>query len=63
MKDAADYLAYIKALIVVNSQVSRWTVVREEVQGDMGMLRYRLRLRGSGLLEMFERFQTPSPRS
>ena len=57
MKDATDYLTYIKALIVVNSQVLRWTVVREEVQGDMGMLRYRLTLRGSGLLEMFERFQ------
>ena len=56
MKDAADYLTYIKALIVVNSQVLRWTVVREEVQGDMGMLRYRLILRGSALLEMFECF-------
>ena len=41
MKDAADYLTYIKALMVVNPQVLRWTVVREEVQGDMGMLRYR----------------------
>lgn len=57
MKDAADYLTYIKALMVVNPQVLRWTVVREEVQGDMGMLRYRLTLRGSGLLEIFERFQ------
>jgi hypothetical protein len=41
----------------VNPQVLRWTVVREEVQGDMGMLRYRLTLLGSGLLEIFERFQ------
>jgi len=57
VKDAADHLAYIKALIVVNSQVLRWTVVCEEVQGDIGMLRYRLILRSSGLLEMFERFQ------
>ena len=57
MKDAADYLAYIKALIVENPQVLRWTVVREEMQGDMGMLRYRLTLRDSGLLEMFELFQ------
>jgi len=39
VKDAADYLTYIKALMVVNPQVLRWTVVREEVQGDMGMLR------------------------
>ena len=57
MKDAADYLAYIKALIVENPQVLRWTVVREEMQGDMGMLRYRLTLRDSDLLEMFELFQ------
>jgi len=57
VKDAADYLTYIKALMVVNPQVLRWTVVREEVQGDMGMLRYRLTLRRSALLEMFERFQ------
>ena len=57
MKDAADYLTYIKALMVVNPQVLRWTVVREEVQGDMGMLRYRLTLSGSGPLEIFERFQ------
>jgi hypothetical protein len=57
VKDAADYLAYIKALIVANPQVLRWTVVREEMQGDMGMLRYRLTLCDSELLEMFERFQ------
>jgi len=57
VKDAADYLAYIKALIVENPQVLRWTVVREEMQGDMGMLRYRLTLRDSDLLEMFELFQ------
>lgn len=57
MKDAADYLAHIKALIVVNPQVVHWTVVREEAQGDMGLFRYRLALRDGGLLEMFERFQ------
>jgi len=57
VKDAADYLAYIKALIVANSQVLRWTVLREETQGDMGLFRYRLTLRGTSLLEMFERFQ------
>lgn len=65
MKDAADYLAHIlvlsfvegKALIVMNPQVVHWTVVREEAQGDMGLLRYRLTLRDGGLLEMFERFQ------
>jgi hypothetical protein len=57
VKDVADYLAHVKALIVVNPQVVHWTVVREEVQGDMGLFRYRLALRDGGLLEMFERFR------
>jgi hypothetical protein len=57
VKDAADYLAHIKALIVVNPQVVHWRVVREEVQGNTGLFRYWLTLHGGGLLEMFERFQ------
>ena len=57
MKDAVDYLAHIKALIIANPQVVNWAVVREESQGDVGLLRYRLTLRGGGLLEIFERFQ------
>ena len=57
MKSASDYLAYIKALIVLNPQVVHWMVVREEAQGDLGLFRYRLTLRDGGLLEMFERFQ------
>jgi hypothetical protein len=57
VKNAADYLGHIKALIALNRQVVHWKVVREEAQGDMGLLRYRLTLRDGGLLEMFERFQ------
>lgn len=57
MKDATDYLAHIKALIILNPQVVHWTVVREEAQGDLGLFRYRLTLRDGGLLELFERFQ------
>lgn len=57
MNDAADYLAYIKSLIVVNRQVVHWEAVREETQGDVGLFRYRLSLRDGGLLEIFERFQ------
>lgn len=57
MKDAADYLVHVKALVVANPQVLRWIVIREEAQGVMGLLRYRLTLRGGGLLEIFERFQ------
>lgn len=57
MRDAADYLAHIKALIVMNPQVVHWTVVREEAQGDMGLFRYRLTLRDGSSLEIFERFR------
>lgn len=62
MRDAADYLAHIKALIALNRQVVHWIVVREEAQGDMGLFRYRLTLRDGGLLEMFERFQIAEAR-
>lgn len=57
MKNASDYLAHVKALITLNRQVVHWEVIREEAQGDVGLLRYRLALRDGGLLEMFERFQ------
>lgn len=57
MKDATDYLTRIKALIVANPKVVRWSVVREEAQGDMGLFRYRLSLCDGSLLEMFELFQ------
>ena len=57
MKNAADYLVHIKALIALSHQVVHWKVMREEAQGDMGLFRYRLTLRGGGLLELFERFQ------
>ena len=62
MKDATDYLAHIKALIVLNPRVVHWTVVREEAQGDMGLFRYRLALRDGALLEIFERFQVVGER-
>jgi hypothetical protein len=60
--DAAAYLASIKALIVANPHVVRLAVVREETQGEMGLLRYRLTLKDGGLLEMFERFQVEAGR-
>ena len=56
MNGAAEYLASIKARIVAHPHVVRWTVLREEAQGDQGLFRYRLTLRGGGLVEMFERF-------
>lgn len=42
MRGAAEYLAHVKALIVMNPQVTHWTAVREEVQGDAGLFRYKL---------------------
>lgn len=57
MKNAADYLAHIKALIVLNPQISHWSIVREESIDDMGLFRYRLALRDGTFVEMFERFQ------
>ncbi|HEY89801.1 MAG TPA: hypothetical protein G4N98_08765 [Thermoflexia bacterium] len=56
MKNAAEYLGRIKALIVLNNQVLRWEVVREEQQGNIGLFRCRLRLLDGSLLEMFEYF-------
>jgi hypothetical protein len=57
MRNAADYLAHIKALIIMNPQVGHWSIVREENLDDMGLFRYRLTLRDGTLVEMFERFQ------
>ncbi len=57
MKDAAAYLSVTKALIVAHPQVMQFTVVREEAQGNLGLLRYRLTLRDGSFLELFERFQ------
>jgi hypothetical protein len=63
VKDAADYLAHIKALVVAHSQVTHWIVVREEAQGNMGLYRYRLTLQDGSLLEMFERFHIVQERA
>lgn len=54
MKDAAEYLAQVKALIVMNDQVMHWTAAREEAQGDAGLFRYKLMLRDGSVMEMFE---------
>ena len=56
MRNAADYLGHIKALIMLNRQVLRWKVMREQAQGDVGLFRYQLTLRDGSLLQMFERF-------
>lgn len=56
MKDVADYLNRVKALIILTPQIIHWEIVREEAQGDVGLFRYRLTLCDDSLLEMFELF-------
>jgi hypothetical protein len=56
MNQAVDYLAHIKALIVLSPHVLHWTVLREETVEELGLFRYRLALRDGSQLEMFERF-------
>lgn len=56
MSNARDYLERIRALIISNSQVVNWDILREEAQGEKGMFRYRLTLPDGSLLELFEFF-------
>jgi hypothetical protein len=41
----------------MNAQIRHWQVVREEVQGESGLFRYRLTTQNGDLLEVFERFE------
>jgi hypothetical protein len=62
VKNAAEYLAYVKALMIKHEKVHRWDIVREETQGKSGLFRYRLTLSDGSLLEMFERFEVTEAR-
>jgi len=57
VKNATEYLARVKALILVCPDVVHSETVREEAEGDMGLFRYRLRLQDDSLLAVFERFE------
>jgi len=56
VNDASDYLNAIKAFIVLTPEITRWEIIREEAQGDVGLFRYRLTWSDGSLLEMFELF-------
>ena len=56
MKDAVEYLGYLRALILRTPEVRHWHVVREEAQGSAGLLRYRLVLSIGDEVEGFEPF-------
>jgi hypothetical protein len=58
VKEAEEYLAYIKALIIADPKVRELKILREEAQGDLGLFRYRITFQDGSLLEMFERFQS-----
>ena len=62
MRDAAEYLTHVHALIIANAGIVHWSVVREDGQGTLGMLRYRLTLRDGGLVEAFELFEVVAGR-
>lgn len=57
MRDAEDYLAFVKAQIVAHARIIHWHVIREEAQEDEGLYRYRLTLENGDLLEAFARFR------
>ena len=57
MKNATEYLARVKALILVSPHVVPSETVREEAEGNMGLFRYRLRLQDDSLLAVFEPFE------
>ena len=60
MTDAAEYIAYVKSILISNPQIVSLKIVREEAQEKIGLYRYRLSLADGGLLEMFERFEVVS---
>ena len=57
MNDAAEYISTIRQMIVLHPYVRYFQVVREEEQGNSGLLRFRLTLTDGGLLELSERFR------
>jgi len=60
VKNADDYLAWIKSVIALCPEVVNLTILREEAQTDKGLWRYRLILKDGSFLEMFEFFKIAS---
>jgi hypothetical protein len=57
VRDAVEYLAAVKAAIIMADPIVHWTALREEAQGDAGMFRFRLMLQDGSMLEVFEYFR------
>ena len=60
VRNADDYLAWIKSVIALCPEVVNVTIIREESQTDKGLWRYRLTLKDGSFLEMFEFLQIAS---
>ena len=56
MRNADDYVAWIKSVIALCSVVVHLSLIREEILTDRGLWRYRLTLQDESLLELFEFF-------
>ncbi|AIE73557.1 MULTISPECIES: DUF6516 family protein [unclassified Synechocystis] len=56
MRNADDYLAWIKSVIALCPVVVDLSLIREETLADRGLWRYRLTLSDESLLELFEFF-------
>lgn len=59
MKDAGDYLAQLHSLIVSNPNIQHWNILREEVQGNIGLFRYRLTLNNGTLSNFLNGLKLP----
>jgi len=60
MSDPEDYLALVKSFIALCPEIVTLQILREEVQGNKGLWRYRLTLKNNSFLEMFEFFEVRS---
>jgi hypothetical protein len=60
MSNPEDYLALVKSLIALCLEIVTLQILREEVQGNKGLWRYRLTLKNNSFLEMFEFFEVQS---
>lgn len=56
MEKIEEYLSSIKTLIILDSHIVHWSVLREEIYEKKGFYRYRLKLKDESFIEAFEYF-------
>jgi len=57
MTDAAAYIVAVRSRLIAHPNIVKIDIRREEVQGYLGLFRYRLLLKNGDMLEAFERFE------